>query len=601
MKPIARAVYLSVVLACVVAPTGAGTTQLRADVSFLTGEELAGRMTGSEGETLAAEYIAAQLKQLGAVPLPGFDTYAQPFEFTAGMNDGGSTVEIALDGKQTQVWSGDDIKALSFSDNATVQGEVVFAGYGLSIPEEKGFGYDSYFGLDVKDKIVVVLRYIPEDVEDDVRGIFARYSGLRYKALHARELGAKALVLVTGPRSPNAGQTIPMTFDTALGGSGIAAASVSAKVSDVLFAGLPEGGIDKVQEELDTGNPHVQGFALPGLTMTLSTKVLREKQIGHNVVGWLKAAGEGSDDWVVIGAHFDHLGVGDRGNSLADKDEQGMIHFGADDNASGVAALLDMARRLAKTPAPVNTALAFWSGEEIGLLGSTRFIESGVLPSESVRAYINFDMVGRMSEGKLNLQSVGSSPDWPRLIEQTNVVAGLDVTLQNDPYLPTDSTAFYQAGIPAIHFFTGSHEDYHRPSDTADMLNYDGLEEVVGFATLLTRKISQLDAGLEYAKVERTRESGTDRDTVRAYTGTIPNYTEEIDGLLLSGVVGGGPADQAGLQKGDVIVKFGEREIANIYDYTFALDVAKIGEPLEIIYVRDGEKHTTTLTPTSRK
>ncbi len=600
MKPNRCTVCLVVLVAVTLPPAIAGEAQLRADVGYLAAERLGGRMTGSEGEALAAEYIAAQLKALGAKPLPGLDGYAQPFDFTAGMNDGGSTIEITVDGKK-QSWSGDDIQALSFSDNATVSGPVVFAGYGLSIPEEKGFGYDSYFGLDVKDKIVVVLRYVPEDVDDEIRAILARYSGLRYKALHARELGARALVLVTGPRSPNAGSTIPMTFDTALGGSGIAAASVSGEVAEVLFSGLPEGGLEKVQEELDTGNPHVQGFELTGVTMSLSTKVLREKRTGHNVVGWLPPEGGPADDWVVIGAHFDHLGTGDRGNSLADKEQQGEIHHGADDNASGVAAVLDLARRLAKQPSPVNTALAFWSGEEIGLLGSTRFIESGALPADKIRAYINFDMVGRMQEGKLNLQSVGSSPDWPRLIEQTNVVAGLDVALQNDPYLPTDSTAFYQAGVPAIHFFTGSHEDYHKPSDTADTLNYEGLEEIVTFATLLTRRISRLEAPLTYAEVERTRESGGDRDTVRAYTGTIPNYTEEIEGLLLSGVVGGGPADQAGLQKGDVIIKFGERDIANIYDYTFALDVAKIGEPLEIVYVRDGEKHTTTLTPTSRK
>ena len=367
----------------------------------------------------------------------------------------------------------------------------------------------------------------------------------------------------------------------------------------MLFAGLPEGGLEKVQQDLDTGNPHVQGFALSGLTMTLSTKVLREKRTGHNAIGWLKPAGEPSEDWVLIGAHFDHLGTGDRGSSLAGKDEKGQIHYGADDNASGVAAVLEMARRLSKTQ--VNVALAFWSGEELGLLGSTRFIESGLLAPESIRAYINFDMVGRMIDHKLNLQSIGSSPDWSRLIEQANVVAGLDLSLQNDPYLPTDSTAFYQAGIPAIHFFTGSHEDYHKPSDTTDAINYEGLDEVVAFATLLTRKVSQLDVALEYAEVERTRESGTDRDTMRAYTGTIPNYTEEVAGLLLSGVVGGGPADQAGLQKGDVIVKFGAREITNIYDYTFALDVAKVDEPLEVDYLRDGKRLTTTLTPTSRK
>lgn len=598
MKLIVRAVCLSVV--CVAAPAGAGEAQLRADVGFLAGERLAGRMTGSEGETLAVEYIAAQLKLIGAVPLPGLDGYSQPFDFTAGMRDGGSTVEIVVAG-ETHAWSGDDVQALSFSDNATVSGDIVFAGYGLSIPEEKGFGYNSYFGLEVKDKIVVVLRYVPEDVDDDVRAILVRYSGLRYKALHARELGAKALVLVTGPRSPNAGGTIPMTFDTALGGSGIAAASVSGKVADVLFRRLPEGGLEKVQQELDTGNPHVQGFALTGLTMTLSTQVLREKRTGHNVIGWMKPDAEPSEEWVLLGAHFDHLGLGERGTSLADKDEKGQIHFGADDNASGVAAVLDMARRLAKAPRPVNVALAFWSGEELGLLGSTRFIESGLLAPESIRAYINFDMVGRLRDEQLNLQSVGSSPGWPRLIEQTNVVVGLDLKLQDDPYLPTDSTVFYQAGIPAIHFFTGSHEDYHKPTDTADTLNYEGLDEVVTFATLLTRKIAQLEAPLEYAEVERTRQSGTDRDTVRAWTGTIPNYTQEIEGLLLSGVIGGGPADQAGLQKGDVIVKFGTRRIANIYDYTFALDVAKIGEPLEIVYVREGKRQTTTLTPTSRK
>ena len=598
MKLIVRAVCLSVV--CVAAPAGAGEAQLRADVGFLTSERLAGRMTGSEGEALAVEYIAAQLKLIGAVPLPGLDGYSQPFDFTAGMRDGGSTVEIVVAG-ETHAWSGDDVQALSFSDNATVSGDIVFAGYGLSIPEEKGFGYNSYFGLEVKDKIVVVLRYVPEDVDDDVRAILVRYSGLRYKALHARELGAKALVLVTGPRSPNAGETVPMTFDTALSGSGIAAASVSGKVANVLFRRLPEGGLEKVQQELDTGNPHVQGFVLTGLTMTLSTQVLREKRTGHNVIGWMKPDAEPSEDWVLLGAHFDHLGLGERGTSLADKDEKGRIHFGADDNASGVAAVLDMARRLAKTPRPVNVALAFWSGEELGLLGSTRFIESGLLAPESIRAYINFDMVGRLRDEQLNLQSVGSSPGWPRLIEQTNVVVGLDLKLQDDPYLPTDSTVFYQAGIPAIHFFTGSHEDYHKPTDTADTLNYEGLDEVVTFATLLTRKIAQLEAPLEYAEVERTRQSGTDRDTVRAWTGTIPNYTQEIEGLLLSGVIGGGPADQAGLQKGDVIVKFGTRKIANIYDYTFALDVVKIGEPLEIVYVREGKRQTTTLTPTSRK
>ncbi len=591
---------LTIALLVFAAPTFGAGTQVRADVNYLASEQTAGRMTGSEGERVAVQYLTKRLTELGASSLPGLEGYVQPFQFTAGMQDGGSKIRI-IAGDTALEWSGEDIQALSFSDDAEVRGEVVFAGYGLTIPEEKGFGYDSYFGLDVEDKIVVALRYVPGDVDDETGAVLARYSGLRYKALHARELGAKALVLVTGPRSPNAGETIPMSFDTALGGSGIAAASVGGAISDVLFAHLEEGGLEKVQAELDTGNPHVQGFALPGLTVTLSTRVLREKRTGHNVLAWLRPTGQTSGDWVVLGAHFDHLGLGGRGNSLADKDEKDQIHPGADDNASGVAAVLEAARRLSEGSRPINVGLAFWSGEELGLLGSTKFIESNVLAPESIRAYLNFDMVGRMRDERLSLQSVGSSPTWRRLIEQTNVVSGLDLNLLDDPYLPTDSTAFYQVQVPTIHFFTGSHEDYHRPGDTTEKLNYEGIEHVAGFAALLARRVAQLEAPMEYAQVQRIRESGTDRDTVRAYTGTIPNYTEEIEGLLLSGVIGGGPADQAGLRKGDVIVKFGDREITNIYDYTFALDVAKIDVPLEVVFLRDGEKQTATLTPTSRK
>ena len=577
----------------------ADVTQVKTDVRYLASEQLAGRMTGTEGEQLAADYIAAQLKAIGAQPLPGRDSMLHPFEFTAGMDDGGSSVTIHR-GDEALVFASEDVQALSFSDNATARGEVVFAGYGLYVPEEKGFGYDSYFGLDVKDKIVVVLRYVPADVDDEARSILARYSGLRYKALHARELGAKAIVLVSGPRSPNSGETIPMSFDSALGSSGIVATSISGAVAEQLFASLPEGGLEKVQQELDSGNPHIQGFSLPDLELSLETKVLREKRIGHNVLAMLPPTVE-SDQWVVVGAHYDHLGHGDRGSSLAGKEDAGKVHFGADDNASGVAATLEVARRLKKVERPMAVAFGFWSGEELGLLGSTHFVQEEMTAFEPPLAYLNFDMVGRMRDEEVMIQSVGSSPVWRRLIEQTNVMAGLDLSLQDDPYLPTDSTAFYQAEVPALHLFTGSHENYHKPSDTAETINYEGIDAIATFTTRLVGKLMRYDGDVEYATVERRQESGTDRDTVRAWTGTVPDYSQEVEGLLLSGVIGGGPADQAGLQKGDVIVRFGEREITNIYDYTFALDVARIDEELVVEYLRDGERKKTTLTPTQRK
>ena len=184
-----------------------------------------------------------------------------------------------------------DVQALSFSDNADITGQVVFVGYGLVVPEGQDFGYDSYAGLDVKDKVVLVLRYFPENADLKVKTVLARYSDLRYKAMAARQRGAKAMLVVTGPRSPNAGETIPMSFDTALAGSGIAAASISHAVAEVIFAAAEGKTLEATQQSLDTGNPHVAGFEIPGLTVTLHTAVAREKQVGRNIVAYLPATG----------------------------------------------------------------------------------------------------------------------------------------------------------------------------------------------------------------------------------------------------------------------------------------------------------------------
>ena len=226
-------VLLAVVVAAPAAlAQDASTSRTRGHVEVLASERFEGRQAGSDGERLAAEYIAAELARIGAQPLPGRSDLFLPFEFTAGSRDGGSELVVAHEGGATVRFSGDAIQALSFSDDAEVSGEAVFAGYGLVVPESQGFGYDSFATIDVQDKIVVVLRYFPEDADQQTRGMLARYSALRYKAMAAREPEARALVVVTGPRSPNAGQTIPMSFDTALAGSGIPAASVSGDVTE---------------------------------------------------------------------------------------------------------------------------------------------------------------------------------------------------------------------------------------------------------------------------------------------------------------------------------------------------------------------------------
>ncbi len=586
-------------------------SRTRAHVAALASDRLEGRLVGSAGEGLAADYLVAQLRRIGAKPLPGSADFRLPFEFTAGTRDGGTKLSLTCPGRETQPGvvsrcaadlGAGAISALSFSDNGDVSGSMVFAGYGIVVPESQNFGYDSYATIDVKDKIAIVLRYFPEDADTKTKGILARYSDLRYKALAARQHGARALLVVTGPHSPNAGELIPMSFDTALSGSGIVAASMTGAAAAMIFEGT-DHTLDEAQHALDSANPHVSGFEIPGKVVAVHAAVVREKRTGHNVVGYLAATTSTAaveKPWIAIGAHYDHLGHGENGNSLADKSEAGRIHFGADDNASGSAAVLAVGETLASRPRHRNILLGFWSGEEIGLIGSAAFVNAPPVTLEQLEAYLNFDMVGRMQDNKLTVQATGTSASWGRIIEQTNITAGFDLLLQADPYQPTDVASFNQAGVPSLAFFTGTHMDYHRPSDTADKINYEDLDRVADFAAAIARRVGDLDQPLVFTKVDQLTDT-TPRAGLRVFTGTVPDYSTEVKGLLLSGVIGGGPAEQAGLQKGDIVVEIAGQTIANIYDYTYALDVLKIGEPAKVVYTRNGERKETTLTPGARK
>ena len=612
-------VRLAIVAVClVVSAPGfsqtATSSRTKTHVQTLASDKFEGRLTGSPGEKLAGDYLIGELKRMGAKPLPGMTDFRMPFTFTAGSKDGGSNLTykrmsngaVSSTGAprlaERQFAGATMVQALSFSGSGVISGAAVFAGYGLVVPDSQNFGYDSYQGLDVKDKIVVVLRYFPEDADQKTRGILARYADLRYKAQAARQRGAKGMLVVTGPRSPNAGQLVPMSFDTAISGSGIVALTISGDAAAPLFQAANKQ-LDAVQKELDGGNPHVAGFAIPDLELTLNAKILREQQTGHNVVAYLPAttptAGVGKP-WVAVGAHYDHLGRGSAGNSLAGKDEINQIHHGADDNASGTATVLNIADALAKQPRKRNLLIAFWSGEELGLLGSNAFVTKPPMPLEQIAAYLNFDMVGRVADNKLTVQATGTSAMWPKLLEQANVVAGFDLVLQEDPYQPTDVGSFNTASVACLTFFTGAHQEYHKPSDTADKINYEDLDRVGEFATAIVKRLIDSNDAPQFTKVEQKTDTGG-RAGLRLFTGTIPDYASDVKGLLLGGVIGGGPAEQAGLAKGDLIIEIAGQSITNIYDYTYALELLKIGQPAKVIFMRGGEKKETTLTPAARK
>lgn len=581
---------------------------LRSLVDYLASDDLEGRMAGSEGARRASEYIAERLREAGVEPMGDDAGWFQEYRFKADARvvPAENSMTIRRDGKDAvELTLGEDFRPLAFTSRGEVEGELVFAGYGLSVPGEEGAGYNSYAGLDVDGKIVLVLRYVPEDVTSERRQELNRYAGLRYKAMIAREEGAKAVLFVTGPNSPGAGELAGLNFERGVAGSDIVAASISGEAARVLLGGSGRD-LQALQSGLDKEDPHAEsGFGVPAVQLKIATSVEYVLGDDRNVLGGFPPAGE-EEEYVVIGAHYDHIGRGGE-SSLSGKAAGAEVHNGADDNASGTAAVLELAAAFARERDDYPEAFrrgvifALWGGEEIGLTGSSRFVKEPPVPLESIVAYVNFDMVGRLKDNRLMLQGVGSSPLWRKLAERRNVRAGFQLVLQEDPYLPTDVTSFYPKEVPVLNFFTGSHEDYHRPTDTPEKLDYRGLDRVTRLARGIILDLVRTPEPPEYSRVKRSDSGGGARERLRVYLGTIPDYTGEVEGVKLTGVREGGPADRGGLRGEDIIVEFGGQKIANIYDYTYALDAAKIGEPLEVVVLRDGKRVELTVVPEARK
>ena len=415
--------------------------------------------------------------------------------------------------------------------------------------------------------------------------MLARYADLRYKAMAARQHGAKAMLVVAGPRSPNAGELVPMTFDTALAGSGLPAVSITGDIANAMFRSAGKT-LEEAQKSLDSANPHVAGFAIPGVTAKVHASVVREKKTANNIVAYLPATepvGTMAKPWIAIGAHYDHLGHGEAGNTLAGKEDAGKVHHGADDNASGAAAVLAVASTLARSRASATSSSGCGPGEELGLIGSNAFVNAAGAGRSDRR--ISELRHGRPDAGQ-QAERAGDrhEPGVGKILEQANIRGRLrSPAASADPYQPTDVSTFNAASVPSLSFFTGTHADYHKPSDTADKIDYEDLDRVVDFAAAIVRRIGDTADAPAFTKVEQQMQSGGGRAGVRVFTGTIPDYAGDVKGLLLSGVIGGGPAEQAGLQKGDVIVEIAGQTIANIYDYTYALDVLKIGQPVKVV------------------
>ena len=602
-------------------------------VDYLTRPELEGRLTGTEGERRATAYVAAYLESLGFEAAGESGTFFDEFEFPAGCSVAQGT-SLSVGGEQAEL--GKDWRPLSFSAEITIEpSEVVFAGYGMRVPgNEDTAEYDSYVHLNVADRWVLVFRDLPQEITPERRQQLARFSSPRRKATFARDLGAKGIIFVAGPTSKVKHQLI--RFDTsASSGVSIAAISISNQLADKLLT-AQDGSLQEEQAALDDGSL-AMGYVLEKAKVGATIKIERKTGVGRNVIGRLRSGAGSRPGALIVGAHVDHLGRGAGSNSLAKDEERDLVHQGADDNASGVAAMLEIAQYLAneqregRLDAKRDLIVAGWSGEELGLFGSKAFVDEfydlypdapktevsaetkraaaahGMTLTESpltnaVAAYLNLDMVGRLRE-KLVIQGIGSSPKFESLVRRRNVPVGLPLSLdRTSTRLPTDASAFVSRDVPILSAFTGAHEDYHTPRDTKEKLNYDGAAKTAKLFALIARGLLTDEKAPEFRLEEGEKsEKDVPRARLTAYLGTVPDYAAgKIKGLRLSGVNQDGPAAKAGLQGGDVVIELAGRKIEDVYDYTYAIEALKIGEETKIV-VRRGEKEVELkITPGSR-
>ncbi|MDP1677718.1 MAG: M28 family peptidase [Bacteroidota bacterium] len=556
----------------------------KSHVDYLASNELEGRGTGEKGNELAAKYIADKFSELGLRPMGDNGTYFQEFEVVKSLELGKQNSLTAKLGKKTSNYSVQkDFVPISFSANASAEGNVIFAGYGMTVDST----YDDYAKIDAKNKVVIALRYSPDG--DNPHSKYAKQSALRYKAMQAREKGAKALLLVTATADDSSDALVKLKFDNSFSDAGIPVFSVSRAIVNTWLKGN-RITIDSLQKRIVRTNKQ-QSFELKNVTLSLSSEVIQLKKKTSNVLGLLKV--NDNEEHLIIGGHFDHLGYGGIGSgSLAP--DQNEIHNGADDNASGTSAMIETARELSyyKNILKRNVLFMGFSGEEMGVLGSAHYTKHPKLSLTQAVTMINYDMVGRLTDQTLTIQGTGTSSQWESLVTKYNSDSTFKLKFVKDGYGPSDHASFYGAGIPVLFFFTGLHDNYHRPSDDADKINSEGIAQIVSYASKLAVEIDTTAARPDYIKTQAPQQ-GT-RQGFRVFVGTIPDYSEGADGMLLAGVRDNSPASKAGLLKGDVLIKFGKFEIKNVYDYTYALQEFKPGDEIEVKIVRNKTETITT-------
>ncbi len=547
-------------------------------IKYLSSDKLQGRYPGTEGNKLAAEYIRDHFANAGLELI--YDKGFQSFEVVTGVK---LIDENYLVTENYNATLKKDFIPLSFSANATASGHVVFVGYSIVIPDK----WDDYSGIDVKGKWALSLTGDPEP--DNPKSGFIAHASDRQKALNARDRGAIGLLLVKGTEQDKEDKLMPAYYDKNASDAGIPVINITRKLADHLISGRGFT-IEEIEKELQAS---LQPFSFEAFT-DIKAKVSLEyvKVSTQNVVAILYGnSNELSEEYIVIGAHHDHLGMGGTGSGSRMPDSIA-VHHGADDNASGVAALLELASNMASKQSRNKRSILFVSfgAEEMGLVGSKYFVSNLPVPASQIKTMINLDMIGRLKKDSvLTIGGTGTAKEMDEILSTFENDLPFKISRQPDGYGPSDHAAFYAASIPVLFFTTGAHEDYHTPLDTWDKINISGLEAISDFVYDLSNYLADHTESLTFTESGTMTRTGMGRG-YKITLGIIPDYASTNQGLRVDGVRQEGPAARAGIMKGDVIIAMNGLQVGNIYDYMARLNTLNAGDTVIVEVMRNGKK-----------
>lgn len=574
--------------------------RFQAHIDYLAGDKLEGRGVGSRGIELASDYIARQFASIGLEPAGDDGTYFQTFPLTLHRT---LTAEsrLAFSGDKAERRQGTDFIPFNFSSDDGFSGGVVFCGYGISNPDKT---YDDYKDIDLTGKVALMLDGEPPSWTDE-NGNPTRHAMHRNKVYNAKDRGAVAVLLVS-PK-PAEGETDRLTEFVAEGTDayGIPAFHITRAIAYDRLAGVRFGSLDELQGKLDDG-----GFAsgdLAHVSVTGQAGFKKTTAPTRNVLGLRRGVGSLADEFVVIGAHYDHLGIRKpmmrkfKGGKLVAEEVRPQIHNGADDNASGTSGLIEIARMFAAEP-PSNRSILFiaFTAEESGLHGSKYYIEHPAIPIERTAAMLNMDMIGRLKPGDDRVQVFGvqCGKEFMEVLEPAGRAFGLTIAPAVDEGGRSDHATFVRKQIPSLHFFSGNHSDYHQPSDDADKINAAGGVRIARLVYETARELADRDTRPEFQVVKSEKKEQTaGTTTFRVVMGLSPNYADDgKPGMGVDAVSPEGPAELAGMKAGDRIIRIGGKSVANVYDYMAATRNNKAGDAVDVLVLRDGREQALKVT-----